>query len=155
MVVQFLTIKPYRWKISDGQFYTFLNFTRSSAQGLENFIHSKILQAHQLKVWKILYIQKSYKVIIWKGGKFYTFSDCTKSLSQCTGSNGSPNHPHPHIQITPTIPTTFSKPPQYSSCQNSVVISCPRAFWEKSLARYLAFEELVHFRVLWNNLCSL
>ena len=64
MVVQFLTIKPYRWKIYDGQFYTFLNFTRSSAQRVEKFIHSKILQGHQLKGWKILYILKSYKVII-------------------------------------------------------------------------------------------
>ena len=133
MVVQFLTIKPYRWKISDGQFYTFLNFTRSSAQGLENFIHSKILQAHQLKVWKILYIQKSYKVIIWKGGKFYTFSDCTKSLSQCTGSNGSPNHPHPHIQITLTIPTTFCKPPKQPPPPYTIQPNNPNHFLQTTL----------------------
>ena len=42
-----------------GKFYTFKNLTRSSAQGVENFIHSKILQGHQLKGWKILYFQKS------------------------------------------------------------------------------------------------
>ena len=42
-----------------------------------------------------------------------------------------------------------------SSCQNSVVISCPRAFWENSPERYLAFEEFVHFRVLRDNLGSL
>ena len=47
-----------------GKFYTFKNLTRSSAQGVENFIHSKILQGIQLKGWKILYFQKSYKVII-------------------------------------------------------------------------------------------
>ena len=47
-----------------GTFYTFKNLTRLSAQGVENFIHSKILQGHQLKEWKILYFQKSYKVII-------------------------------------------------------------------------------------------
>ena len=64
IVVQFLTIKRYRWKIKDGQFYTFLNFTWSSAQRVENFIHSKILQGHKLKGWKILYFQKSYKVVI-------------------------------------------------------------------------------------------
>ena len=42
-----------------------------------------------------------------------------------------------------------------SSCQNSVVISCPRAFWENSPERYLAFEEFVNFMVLWDNLGSL
>ena len=47
-----------------GKFYTFKNLTRLSAQGVENFIHSKILQGHQLKGWKILYFQKSFKVII-------------------------------------------------------------------------------------------
>ena len=47
-----------------GKFYTFKNLTRLSAQGVENFIHSKILQGHQLKGWTILYFQKSYKVII-------------------------------------------------------------------------------------------
>ena len=42
-----------------------------------------------------------------------------------------------------------------SSRQNSVVISCPRAFWENSPERYLAFEEFVYFRVLRDNLGSL
>ena len=46
-----------------GKFYTFKNLTRSSAQGVENFIHSKILQGHQLKGWNISYFL-SYKVII-------------------------------------------------------------------------------------------
>ena len=46
-----------------GKFYTFKNLTRSSARGVENFIHSKILQGHQLK-----------------GGKFYTFKNLIKSL---------------------------------------------------------------------------
>ena len=39
----------------------------------------------------------------------------------------------------------------FSNCQNSVV-SCMCSFWENSLARYLAFEELLHFRVLLGNI---
>ena len=42
-----------------------------------------------------------------------------------------------------------------SSCQNSVVITVLSLFWENGLARYLAFEELLHFGVLLGNLGSL
>ena len=64
MIVQFLTIEPQRGKILDGQFYTFLNFTRSLARGVENFIHSKILQGDQLRGGIFHTFKKSYKVII-------------------------------------------------------------------------------------------
>ena len=106
MVVQFLTIKPYRWKISDGQFYTFLNFTRSSAQGLENFIHSKILQAHQLKVWKILYILRLYKVIISMHRK-QRFSKPPPPPY-----TNHPNNPNHFLQTTQTTPTPLYNSPQ-------------------------------------------
>ena len=46
-------------------------------------------------------------------------------------------------------------PSHISSCQNSVVISCARTFWENSLARYMALFWQSHFRVLGGNLGSL
>ena len=47
-----------------GKFYAFKNLTRSSARGVENFIHSKILQGDQLRGGIFHTFKKSYKVII-------------------------------------------------------------------------------------------
>ena len=89
-----------------GKFYTFKNLTSSSAQSVENFIHSKILLSHYLKGWKILYILRLYKVIISMHRK-QRFSKPPPPPY-----TNHPNNPNHFLQTTQTTPTPLYNSPQ-------------------------------------------